>query len=135
YEFVPSPTAAVIDLVLEGQNTDLVNALANFGPVTVVTRTTALLSARKRVFLTPEGASALPAIADAVPTTELQRIDTRLHKLLDPLGRRIATDIYYRDQDKSRAGARNLAVDKLTRALDQAADRMVARTNQKTLPE
>jgi hypothetical protein len=129
FEFVPDGNAAVIELVMSAVNIDMVNTIGTNGPVTIVTNGTAQLGARKRLFLTADGISSWPATADAQPTADLLRIDSRLHSAVNKVVRRVATNIYYRDQDKGLAAGRAIAIEKLTRGFDEDASPRLAQAN------
>jgi hypothetical protein len=135
FEFVPSETAAVIDLVMTATTTDLVNSTGTNGPVTVISQATAQVGARKRIFLTPDGIATLPAIADAQPTAALVRIDTQLHGVLDKVVKRVAYKIYQRDEDKGIALGRALAIRKLTKGFDEDLAPRVEKANYQFIHE
>lgn len=118
-EFIPSDHGAVVDLVMTGVNTPIGNNIGTNGPVVLITQGETLVAARKRLFIQPEGITTAPATADAVPESNLKRIDTHFHGMLDRLVRRVATNVYQRDRGEGVAIGRAIAVRKAAQGFDE----------------
>ncbi len=125
-ELVPSEEAAQLDLVFQGQIAT--DTIGYNGPAQIFATGTTQLGARKRLTIDAERVSASPAVSQAETSTTINGIaDVKQRAIVE----RIASRRVAKQKGQAECIAARHAEDRFNERMDQQADDLIARENQR----